>query len=897
VSFVRNLSIRHKFVLLTLLISGIGLALAYGGFMAHQYVTFRNDLLGETSTMADIVGYNSSAALTFQNRDEAARTLGSLKTKPEIGMACLYGADGLLFTNYSRTIAQPPPPGVQEPGASFTHSYLHVYRPVNFDGEQIGLIYVRANLESLHARARTYAATALVLMVCILGLSWWLARIFQSVLSGPVFHLVATAKEIAAKDNYALRARKHGNDELGLLVDEFNRMVEQIQARDGELKRSAAELERRVDERTADLRKEREFVQNVFDVVPAIIFVKDPDGRFVLVNRAMAGLYGLRPEQMLGKRHSEILKTSSEGESYRRDDEEVLRSGVDKFIPEEPFTNRDGEVLWMQTIKRMLRTPDGKKQVLGVALDITARKKASLEMQRAKEAAEAANRSKSEFLANMSHEVRTPMNGIIGMANLLLDTKLDVEQREFSQTIATSSEALLKILSDILDISKVEAGKMEFEQIPFNLRDIVESTADLLAARAHEKGLQVSCFIRGDVECSVIGDPTRLRQVLLNLTGNAIKFTESGSVHVNVSKVSKRENRQLLTVEVIDTGIGIEPEAQKKLFQAFSQADGSTTRKYGGTGLGLYISKQLIEMMDGQLGVTSAPGLGSRFWFTIELPVSDGPTVEPPRYPGKRVMIVTEHKTQQKVLANYLGELGIESSFVADAVRAIAELRLDHSYDLVIIDTNVEGMDGNMVARAVRAEPSSPRTRVMMITSLSSETVDELNRSGSVPCLTKPIKRGALWKTLSKLLGNEASKPLAPAPPQDPKKDAKTSTARILVADDNVVNQRLAVRMLKKLGYEGEVVTDGAQALRAVSEREYDLVLMDCQMPEMDGYEATRLMRKAGKPIRIVAMTANAMQGDREKCLEAGMDDYVSKPIRLEELQAAIERQLNALSV
>lgn len=893
---VRNLSLKHKFVLLTLLISGTGLVLAYCGFIAHQYATFRESLLGETSTMADIVGYNSSAALTFQDGDEAARTLGGLKSEPRVTMASLYRMDGSVLTNYAKAINQPPvPPMREEAGATFTDSYLHVYRPVNFGGEQIGMIYLRADLASLHERVRNYGFVALGMIVAILGVSWWLATIFQSVLSKPVFHLVATAKDIAIKNNYALRARKHGDDELGLLVDEFNRMVEQIQARDKKLKRSAAELEKRVDERTADLRKEREFVRNVFDVVPAIIFVKDVEGRFVLVNRAMAELYGVGPEEMIGKQHGDFSSVPDEGEGYRRDDEEVLRTGVDKFIPEEAFTTASGQVRWMQTIKRMLKTPDGHKQVLGVALDITARKNAELEMLRAKEAAEAANQSKSEFLANMSHEIRTPMNGIIGMANLLLDTKLDTEQREFTQTIASSSEALLTILSDILDISKVEAGKLQFERIPFNLWDVVESTADLLAARAHEKGLQMSCFIRKEVRSGVEGDPTRLRQVLLNLMGNAIKFTDSGSVHVNVSKISEPNGSQLLRFEIIDTGIGIPLGVQARLFKAFTQADGSTTRKYGGTGLGLYISKQLIEMMNGELGVSSAPGMGSRFWFTIELPLSTAPCKTAPDFNGKRALIVTEHTTQHRVLEHYLGEMGIECSFVVDALKAIAELRIDKAYDLAIVDTNIEGMDGNMIARSVRAEPAFAQTKVMMITSLSSETVVELNRFGSLPCLTKPIKRAALWAAVTKLLEDRTPEATVPEK-QEKQAPINSGSVRILIAEDNAVNQKLALRMLGKLGYSADVVGDGMKAIEAVAGREYDLVLMDCQMPEMDGYEATQIIRNRRKQIRIVAMTANAMQGDREKCLEAGMDDYVSKPIRLEELKTVLARQLGAVA-
>jgi CheY-like chemotaxis protein len=357
----------------------------------------------------------------------------------------------------------------------------------------------------------------------------------------------------------------------------------------------------------------------------------------------------------------------------------------------------------------------------------------------------------------------------------------------------------------------------------------------------------------------------------------------------------KGESSQRLSFEIIDTGIGISPEGQKKLFQAFTQADGSTTRRYGGTGLGLYISKQLIEMMDGELGVNSAPGLGSRFWFTMEFPLSSAVPPETPKFPGKRALIVTEHTTQQKVLVHYLKEMGIESSFVTDALKAVSELRLDKQYDLAIVDTNIEGMDGNMVARAVRAEPSFARTRVMMITAPSGEVVDERNRSGSIPCLTKPIKRSAMWSAVVKLLGEVTSET---KPEPEPKKENRFDgiSARILVAEDNVVNQKLAVRMLKKLGHQVDVVPDGVKALKAISETEYDLVLMDCQMPEMDGYEATGIIRKSGKPIRIVAMTANAMKGDREKCLAAGMDDYVSKPIRLEDLNAVIRRQMEGRS-
>lgn len=907
--WLRNLSIRHKFVLLVLLLSGFGLLLAGAAFVAHENIMFRRELLAQSTTLADIVGYQCSAALTFEDKGEAEKVLKSLELDPEVTMACVYGKGGLLMAQHAKTrLAQPAAPAAAVTGSGDTR-FLHVWRPISYDGEAIGQVYIRADLSPLEQRLQVYATIGAVLLLVILLITWWLATLFQGVLSAPLLSLVHTAKKVAANRDYTLRANKFGDDELGLLVTEFNEMLEQIQSRDRELEHGRAELEKRVEKRTADLkeqiverertqnalRKQNEFVHNVLDVVPSIIFVKDTEGRFLLVNRATAELYDLRPEEMIGRTHRDFAMNPNETDAFKRDDEEVLRTGHDKFIPEEPFTNVEGEVRWMQTVKRQLCTASGEKQLLGVATDITIRKQAEAEMRQAMEAAEAANRSKSEFLANMSHEIRTPMNGIIGMANLLLDTKIDGEQRDFARTIATSSEALLTILSDILDISKIEAGKLRFEKIPFNLLDAVESTADLMASRAHEKGLQLSCFVREDVVCGVEGDPTRLRQVLLNLMGNAIKFTEKGEVHVNISRLALKEGAQTLRFEIVDTGIGIARDMQDRLFLAFTQADGSTTRKYGGTGLGLYISKQLIEMMNGELGVTSAPGIGSTFWFTLTLPVSGAREPLKPKFPGCSALIVTEEPAHQKVLSHYLRELGIWSGVVTDPLKAIEELRdncsRDNGYSIVIIDTHLCGMDGNTLARTIRGETEFADLPLLMVTSLSTDTVEELNKYGSIPCLTKPLKRDALHQMITRLLTRKNFEPEA-AEPARPKVLCERSAARILIAEDNIVNQRLAVRILQKLGYSADVVPDGVKAISALTEKSYDLILMDCQMPEMDGYEATRVIRKGNSDVKIVAMTANAMQGDREKCLESGMDDYVSKPIKVEELAATLKRQL-----
>jgi PAS domain S-box-containing protein len=552
-----------------------------------------------------------------------------------------------------------------------------------------------------------------------------------------------------------------------------------------------------------------------------------------------------------------------------------------------------------------LQTLMGVANAIAVAIDL---KDHEANLVKARDEALSAVRTKADFLANMSHEIRTPMNGVIGMTGLLMDTPLNSQQRQFAQTIRSSGESLLTIVNDILDFSKMEAGKLSFELLDFQVKEVVEDTLDLLAERAQAKGLELTCEFPPNIPSRLRGDPSRLRQILMNLAGNAVKFTERGEVDVRLSIERETATHALLRFEVKDTGIGIAPEAQARLFRAFSQADESTTRKYGGTGLGLAIVKQLIELMGGSVGVQSAAGQGSTFWFTANLEKSHETEITqqiPPSLAHLRVLVVDDNATNRHILSHQILAWKMRDGNVAggrQALKALGEAAAaGQPYDIALLDMQMPEMDGLTLARAIKADPDLASTRLVILTSLCEhQSAEALRAAGIDAYLTKPVKHQRLFDCLLNLMGDSGRKyrargrlttESALAAPQAPSK------ARILLAEDNQINQMVAMGQLLKLGYTPDAAANGLEALECTRRIPYDIIFMDCQMPEMDGYEATRLIRQQETgavsdrpPIHIIAMTANAIQGDREKCLEAGMDDYISKPVRLPELQKAIER-------
>ncbi|HYH64816.1 MAG TPA: PAS domain S-box protein [Urbifossiella sp.] len=643
---------------------------------------------------------------------------------------------------------------------------------------------------------------------------------------------------------------------------------------------------------------ERQF-RSAFDDAAVGMSLLTLDGRFLRVNRSLCDIVGYPEAELLTRTFRDITHPD-DGPGDRELVARALAGEITTYRREKRYLHKAGHPVWVQVCVTYVSGADGKPHhVVSQAHDITERKCAEEAMRHAQLAAEAANRAKSEFLANMSHEIRTPMNGVLGMTDLLLNTELTADQRESLGMVKSSADALLTVINDILDFSKIEAGKMDLDPVPFSLRDQVGDALKALAPRAHGKGLELACDIPETVPDLVVGDPGRLRQVLTNLAGNAVKFTAAGEVVVRAETVTDPTDPDgvRLRFAVIDTGIGIPADKLDAVFDPFTQADGSTTRKYGGTGLGLTISTRLVTMMGGRVWAESELGRGSTFWFEARFERARGSIVRAVATPvdlrGVPVLVVDDNATNRRVLTDTVRQWGAAPVWAESGREAIAELRraaaTAEPYRLVLLDGMMPGMDGFEVAAQIGREPALAGAAVLLLTSADRPGDAARCRDlGVSSYLVKPVKPAELNRSISAALAMASAVPAATASDRTPLPRTAGRALRVLLAEDNVVNQRVAVRLLESVGHAVTVSNHGGEALDALAREPFDLVLMDVQMPEMDGFEATRAIRDreagTGRRTKIVAMTAHAMKGDRELCLAAGMDDYMSKPVQKGEL-------------
>jgi len=912
----KDASLQSKQSIVIMLTCAVALLLACAAFVGVEIMTFRTELLRNVETVANMIGNASAASLDFNDPQGTREVLNVLRADRSVGYAAIYTPRGKVFAEY-RAEGLPDDyaaPALPTEGHSFQNGQLLLSKQIRSKGEVVGSIYVQCSLSALAIKLTRYGVVALVVLAVVLLTAFLFSLRVQRLVSAPILRLSETARLVAAEKNYQLCVPKESNDEIGQLIESFNEMLAQIQSRETALQRAHDDLEQRVEERTRELREENTERQR------AQIAMRESEERYrQMATNASDLLYILHPatnsiswygqvDKALGYEEGEFERTMAgwERSLHPEDADRVINAythscedGV-PFVLEYRVRRKDGDYIYWSDRGRPIYEANGHLvKFVGACTDITEQKRREAELQKAKEAAEAASQAKSEFLANMSHEIRTPMNGILGMTALALETPLTAEQQGLLTTVQESAEALLSIINEILDFSKIEAGKLRLEPVAFSLRELLEDTFSTFGLRAHQKGLELAFHLPRTIPDGLVADDGRIRQVITNLVGNAIKFTERGEVILRVALEAETETGLSFHFSVRDTGVGISKEKQALIFDAFTQADNSTTRNYGGTGLGLTICQRIVSMMNGRIWVESEQGQGSTFHFTIVAQKQSAP--RSPSYHGTfqglPVLIVDDNAACRCILAEMLLNWDMTPSVAGSGEAALAEFDKACSNStplpVVLLDASMPNIDGfAMAERLLQRHDFTPAIIMMLSSAAQVEESDRCRALGITSYVTKPVRQSDLLDAILTALGDTATD-LVTRNDTESVFGGKRAPLRVLVAEDNPVNQQLAMRLLQKAGHTVVLASTGKKAIDLYAKQPFDLVLMDVQMPEMGGLEATRILRErqavGESRVPIIAMTAHAIKGDRERCLNAGMDHYVSKPIDPRKLFAAID--------